>query len=589
MSVRALPIVAHAVRRAGARSVLLWVALGGTCVLFLAWLFAVGGCAGTAALARWLLPVVLLAAVGRAVVFFSDELRGDPARRLRSALLLLALAVRAIGIDHEAFERGYQDEGTYHHHATRINQGEWVRASFVYPHLTYYAGAFALWLFDRWPEAGPRLVARVWGEHERVAQEWVVLRALVAALSALTVLPVWGIAVRLGGLLPAVVAALLYVCSPLVIDGAHLIIADSPAACLATFGLYFAARLLGADQRRDWLLGGLFVGLAAAAKYPAGLAASALVLVAVRHALAVRRLPAGLLLAGAAALGAFVMVQPSLLVLPPAHSVLGPRGMVFGVRQYSGAGWAGVVQPSNLLWYGERLGSSFGPAALLVGCAGLVLQRPPGRSRAALLAGFPVAYFVLLCLLRVAVERNLLPIVPVLCALLGAGVVAAAGRARRQRAGRWWAAVLVAAALSPPAVWSVARSVAYARESTRDLARRWAFAHLPSGTRLLVEAQAPRLDGGPFSVRRERFIGRLPPEETALGDWDLVILSANAYGRFFDHALAPDEHQREIERRYRTMLDQWPRRWEIEPGWLRRGPHLVVLAVPSSSEPRHSL
>src|SRR6185295_10886475 len=112
--------------------------------------------------------------------------------RLRSgrfvlvALLVLALAVRLVGLGHEVEGRYYLDEGTYYHHATTILEGELFSPTFVYPHLLYYLDALALWLASLFPRARATLAAGLFGVEEPLAVSWLLLRGVVAVLSALT-------------------------------------------------------------------------------------------------------------------------------------------------------------------------------------------------------------------------------------------------------------------------------------------------------------------------------------------------------------------------------------------------------------------
>src|SRR5262249_27488103 len=114
------------------------------------------------------------------------------------ALLAVALAVRFAGIASEVGGRYYLDEGTYYHHATLIDGGELLSRTFVYPHLTYYADALTLWAAARFPGAVAAAGHRLYGLDDPLAVAWLLLRGVVALLSALTVLPVYALAERLG-------------------------------------------------------------------------------------------------------------------------------------------------------------------------------------------------------------------------------------------------------------------------------------------------------------------------------------------------------------------------------------------------------
>ncbi len=157
------------------------------------------------------------------------------------ALLALSLAVRFAGIDSEVSGRYYLDEGTYYHHATMIDRGEGLRLSFVYHHLLYYADALTLWAAARFPATVAALGRRLYGLNDPLAVSWLLLRGVVALLSALTVVPVYAIARRASaagapwvGRTAGALAAALLIASDLFNEGSHLNTCDVPAAFFAT-------------------------------------------------------------------------------------------------------------------------------------------------------------------------------------------------------------------------------------------------------------------------------------------------------------------------------------------------------------------
>lgn len=565
------------------------------------WLLDVAGRGGGAFASggQALLVVSGLLLAARATLAIRPALgRGRAARRRRwlLALVALALVVRLVGADHEVEERAYRDEGTYYHHASEINDGELLRWSFIYPHFTYYAYAFTLWLADLFPAAWSSFALYAYGVEEPLARAWLALRLLVALLSAATVVPVFGIARRLGGTLAGALAALLFVASPAINEGSHLIISDVPAACLATFCLLPVARLARRETLRDYLLAGVLSGLAAATKYPAGIVAVAIVAVWVRGRLRTRRLSPSLLWAGAASLAAFVAAMPSLLWAP--RHALSAQGIFFGVEQYARGGWIGVQPDSHALFYGGQLAANFGLPALALGIGGLVLL-PPARRRLMLwLLPFPLLYLWLIVSMQMVVRRNLFPALPVLAALLGAGIavwIARLAGARqgvekpRRRARQVAAALLAIAALAWPLAHTAMQSAGFAAPSTRDLASRWIAETLPPGVKILREEYTPKLDRGRFAVDTRRFAAHVAPEELAAEGYDYVLLADSAYARFLDRDNLTRDHHRVFAERYRRMLAEYPEARDFRPGARRRGPWLRLLRVPPAPAARARL
>ena len=542
------------------------------------------------------------------------------ARTLGAAgLLLLALTLRLSGVTHELVEQSYLDEGTYLHHAQQIDAGQWVRGSFVYPHLLYNSGAMALWISDlvaplssrlaraladqRLPAAANPLVAAA-GPDLRSARDRLALRLLVALLGAFAVLPVAWLGGQLGGPLVGLLAGAAWIFSPLVNEGAHLVISDWPSACFAACALALAMRWYECETWAVASAAGAAAGLAAGAKYPAGVVALALIGVWLSHrigprssgrsSLAGARGLLALPLAGATSLAVFLAVSPTFFV-DPAHALLSPRGMLFGLRQYGGGGWLGVQPDSNAVYYLERLGESFGWPLLVTAACGLalLLRRPtPTRTRLLWALPFPVAYLALLAAMSMVVKRNLAPVMPALCALvaLGAFVVLARLVAASQRVALFrgtparvvLVALVLLALFAVPVAETVRQSLALARPSTRELATARLAAQLPPGVHLLKESYTPRLHlAESWGVRssNSRFLARRPLEELLAGEYDYLLASSSAYTRFVREDAELEGHHVEMSATYQRLFDELPEVWRLRPGRWREGPVLRLLAV----------
>lgn len=547
-------------------------------LVLLLWWIDVSGGSPPPMLSR---AVILLALAATAVWLGGWLVRCLAGRRGRAlalaavlpTLLVLSLAVRCIGISHEVEGRYYLDEGTYYHHASEINAGRMLRFSFVYPHLMYYLDAVVLWMASLFPGAVGAWAGAL-GVRDPLGVSWLLLRGVVAGLSALTVIPVYRIAERLGGVAAGAAAGLLLIFSPLFNDGSHLNICDVPSAVFATFCLFFVARLVDEETNRDYLLAGICAGLAAAAKYPAGVVAVAIIAVWVRWRISRRDFRPGLLWAGLAALGAFLAVMPSLVVYPEA-AFEGQRGIFFGARQYGKGGWLGVVPQSNALYYAKALVGSFGWVAVVAGISGLIWGRarsaPYGErlSRWLWLLPFPVIYLALIISMSMVVRRNLYPVVPILAALLGVGIGAWASRLRSRPA---LAGLLIAACVALPAWRTGIQDVALARPSTRDVAREWIRAQVPRGASIAKEGYTPNFPEGEYRVLHRRFATRLTLEE--LRKYDYVLVASASYSRFRHPGALTRPHQRKMAERYAEIFRSWELVQEWVPSETRLGPVL---------------
>ena len=575
-----------------------WIAGGLWALLVLLWLAALRGHAVPEILARAALLGAAAATAGALVLAFRRALSRDRSTALLLGLVVLALAVRFLGIDHEVAERYYLDEGTYARHAADINRGELLIPTFVYPHLLYYLDAFVIWSASLFGGLVLRISAALFGISDWAVVCRLLMRSVTALLGALTVLPVYRIAriassSFMDGRPAAVLGGLLIVFSPLYNDGSHLAICDVPSAFFATLSLGFCARLLERETRRDYLLAGAASGLAAAAKYPAGLVAIAIVAVWLRWRWRERNLSPGLLWAGAASLLAFLACDPSLLVMPRL-ALSGDRGIFFGVFQYAGEGWLGVVPHSRALYYLDSLAENFGWPALLAGVLGLAIAFRKDRERRILwLLPYPAGYLALLLTMTVAVKRNLYPVLPATAALLGVGLavlIAALAALPHPRVAPWLKQAIVAAAVLLVPVAATARQTAgLSRPGTRVLARDWIRAHVPRGAMILKDSYTPELDPAEYVTWRPkgmRFVGQMTDQDLGAPDLDLILVSDMAYQRFFDPENGDDAEARAIRARYQRIFGSAPPLARFDPGRFRLGPSLALYrAIPATPAP----
>ncbi|MCP4663336.1 MAG: glycosyltransferase family 39 protein [bacterium] len=490
-----------------------------------------------------------------------------PQGPLLAAVLVVAVLVGFAGIGHEVGKGYYTDEGHYLHHANEINSGKPFTRSFVYPHLLYHLDAFALWLASLFPAPVAWLSQGLFGVGDPAAIPWLVLRLVTAAMGVLTVVPVFILAHRLGGPLAGTLAGGLTALAVQYHKGFQVNICDVPSAFFATLCLMFVGRLAERERTADYVLAGVAAGLAAAAKYPAGLVAVAIVGVYLVHRIRERRFGWGLLWAGLVSLGTFVALHPSLLVFPEA-ALFGPRGFFFGVRQYAQGGWIGVKPPSNTLYYAEQLLANFRLPAVLVAALGLVgLERRQWRRLLELLP-YPAAFLVLICSMNMVVVRNLFPVIPALAVLLG--VAAAAMMPLLLRRPVSAAPAVAAVVLVLPAAGTFQQTMGLARASTREVMSAWVREHIPRGAGILKESYTPDFAAHEYQVVQRRFAFRIPQERLQDPQFDFLLLAGSAYYRFF----RPENQSEHRANWYRNVFDTHRLLHEVEPDRFRLGPRL---------------
>ncbi|MGB5295461.1 MAG: glycosyltransferase family 39 protein [Thermoanaerobaculia bacterium] len=557
-----------------------------------AWLWDVSGGSPPLLLTRTVVGVVMLLAVAYLIALAAALWRraeGQPiltVGRLLLLLVLLSLVVRLIGIDFEISGRYYRDEGIYYEAALRINEGKLLPESFIYGHLPYYLQAILLWIQSLFPQAISRFLQLFYEVGNEVDVSWLLLRGLSAVFGALTTIPVFLVALRIAGRLAASLGALLIIFSPIYNEITHLIISDVPAAFFATLTVMFVARLLDRENLRDYLWAGACAGLAAASKYPAGVVAVSIVAIWIYWRLRTRRFSWYLLWSGLVSVAVLLAAMPAFWAHAGAAFAGQGKDLLFGVRQYAKGGWIGVRPQSNALWYGAKLVQSFGWPACVLGLLGVFGLARDDRRRWLVMAAYPLAFLILMSSMSMVVKRNLLPAMPAIAALLGAGLAGWERRLTLDRRGlaRWWPlGVLSLVGLAVPVYRTIVQEVSLVRPSTRELAAWWINTNLPRGAGIIQESYTPHIHYKRFQRANSRFAARFTLEQIREPQWDFVLLADSAYRRFLEPENWTKPHHEVYAKRYRELLD-----FDLTQEWLpnptRQGPRVGLYAIDSDPQ-----
>ncbi|HEX5077667.1 MAG TPA: glycosyltransferase family 39 protein [Geminicoccaceae bacterium] len=335
------------------------------------------------------------------------------------------------------------------------------------------------------------------GSYRRIA-EMLLARLLTAAMFLGQVVLVFVVSRRFFGLTAARVASLLLATSAGFVAFSHFLTADIPVAFWMLLAFWSAQNILLCGRRRDYVLAGLFTGLAAATKYN-GLAIGIAIVVA--HWLAGdRRLLAtewsvwrrrlfdpGLVLGIGMVVVGFVLGNP--------YAVLDAPGFVgdFMFNLVTTPVYGGISQEIGYRTFFWHLVEIFGlPASLLLGLGSLyalsrlVLRKADRREADGLLMLLPVialyyAYFGSFGRLE---TRFVLPVAPYWLMLIGP--LCAAARLK-------YLAPPLAAVLAYNVVCSLYVGWRFTHDP-RMAARAWINEHVAEGSTVEYTPHAPRPD-----------------------------------------------------------------------------------------------
>ncbi|MDQ6817721.1 MAG: glycosyltransferase family 39 protein [Actinomycetota bacterium] len=323
---------------------------------------------------------------------------------------------------------------------------------------------------------------------------FVVARLVAAVLGTVAVWLTYLAGQRLWGRSVGLLAAAILGLAFLPVFYSHLALNDVPTLAPVALALYGIAGVMRFGRRRDYLMAGLGVGLAAATKYTGGITLVCL-LGAVVCDLAPRPRIAPLLRLATAlgvALLAFAVANP--------YAVLDFSAFQSGVSQQ--ASLAAGQEPVKL---GTRSGNGIGyylwtftwglgwvPSLAALGGALLLLARKR-IDTALVFIPAPIAFVIFMGGQQRYFGRWLMPIFPLVALLAAYGAVELV---------RWlvrtWrfpvplAGSLVAVTLlAQSAVADTHSDAVLSRPDTRNLTRSWMVAHVPEGSRVVIEPLVP--------------------------------------------------------------------------------------------------
>ncbi|MGK6354650.1 ArnT family glycosyltransferase [Sphingomonas sp. DT-207] len=317
-------------------------------------------------------------------------------------------------------------------------------------------------------------------------------RLFIVACGVACVWLTWLLGKRLGGPRLGLAASAFLAVNAVHIEYSQIIRTDVHASVFMLLCALSSVAILREGRLRDYLLAGLWAGLACATKWPAAVILLSPVCAAIWRASGDRREWRQVALVPAAGLAALLLASPY-LVLDYATVV---RNLAGEARpMHPGATGGSFV--ANLLWYlrGPLL-ASLGWAGLALAMLGLGLA--PLRNRALAIAVLPgfIVFAITICVQALVWERWVVPLLPFLAITAGWSICWLVDRISRRPL------LLVPAVLLAciPMVRTAQTSAVERANDTRQVASRWIEAHVPAGSTILIEHAAFDLLPGPWRL-----------------------------------------------------------------------------------------
>ena len=318
-------------------------------------------------------------------------------------------------------------------------------------------------------------------------------RAVSAAFGTATIVVVYAIAKHLYGRLAGVLSAALLAFAVLHIQESHFATTNLPMTFFCVVALWFSIRIVERGDTTSLVGAGLAFGAAILSKYTGAFTLGVIgfaYLLSPRRPRALKPVTAW---AGWAARGIVPIVVglATFLLLDPL--VLKYRDKFLSdIKEQVTDPLTGVTKPiwignfadlkmPGLYWLTNLLPWGLGPLLALLGLAGVVWLLVQRDKRAAVVAAFPIIYFLAAGRSIAPFIRYAIPLVPALA--ITAGIVGA----EWLRRGRILARVVVGSAVVATLLYAVAYMNVYRQPDSRLQASQWLVENVPPDSKILVE------------------------------------------------------------------------------------------------------
>jgi hypothetical protein len=350
----------------------------------------------------------------------------------------------------------------------------------AYSYLLHFV--FELWF------GGPDAVRRAYVADP--TEVFVVARVVAAVLGTVAVWLTYLAGERLFNRTVALLGAAVFGLAFLPIFYSHLALNDVPALAPIALALYGVAGVLRSGARRDYVIAGIGIGLAAATKYTGAIMVVCLVAAAVCDGAGGTPLTAGrrVTLALGCAVLAFIAANPySVLDFAAFHAGVTTQQALAGGSDPEKLGTTAASGTAFYVWT-FTWGLGWAPSiAALAGSVMLIVRRR--LALALVLLPAPIAFIVFMGDQQRYFGRWLMPVFPVVALLAAYGAVEAARWLIRTRG---MPVVLAAAAvavvmLGQSLAATIHNDVVLSRADTRNVTRAWMVRHVPAGAKVVVE------------------------------------------------------------------------------------------------------
>ena len=480
-----------------------------------------------------------------------DPQKSPREKAVIAALLLLAVAVRLAGLSFGLPDVYHVDEARF----AQISR-DYLRGD-PNPHFFHVPSLYTYLVAATWE--GAYFIGKIFGKfHAREdllgrfdtdpSLLYLLGRLLTALMSVLTVFFIFVLGKRMYGLRAGALAALFLIFSLEHNRASHYMNPDGPMILFMVLSFLFVWSVYRTGKTRDYILVGLFAGLAFSTKYGGHILFIPLFLAHLFRGLEEKRplwkiiLSPPLIYAGLAFGLAFILGTPYAILDFPTfwRDFRWQSGHLFTFGHYGTA--ESVSVPLFYLRYGffENLGVLIQFLAL----GGLVLGFIKSRRREWILFAVPLFLQVTVSTWKTYATRYMLPAAPFFILIaaffldwllsrrpFGAGAAAAGRKSWADKKGRLSAALVVLVVL-PSAVKVAKFDINLILPDTRTVAKEWINANLSPKSRIAMEQYGPPISPEIYNVFFKVSLGEINLEWLAKRRVEYAVINDIQYSRF---------------------------------------------------------
>lgn len=268
----------------------------------------------------------------------------------------------------------------------------------------------------------------------------------------------------------------------------HYGVNDIPATFFMLTAFYFILKIYQRGAGTDYLIAGIFSGIAIATKYNVGLILFPLIIGhGLKGNLTDRSGIRHLLLSLFACAISFLLVCPWILL--DYHNFFTD---FFAQAKLANASWFGQSTESSYFQYLKALAWGYGVIPILLAFIGAAKLLNLNRATFVLLVSYPLVYYVLMGFSKLFYVRFAIPLIPFLCIFSALGISFAIEKCRESNR-KFISYLLLICCIAQGLVFSIIHNRIIMESDTRIIARNWIINNVSSKSKLVSEPYGPSL------------------------------------------------------------------------------------------------